>query len=93
MAGDEPFQTLDFTSTFLDEFSSKGFTRADRRALLRALTTLDTTERQPSLRVHQLGGPLRDLCSASASDTLRIVFIRTPDERKVILGCSKHDDR
>jgi mRNA-degrading endonuclease YafQ of YafQ-DinJ toxin-antitoxin module len=72
---------------------SKDFTHDDRRAVLRALGRLDGDERQPSLRVHQLIGQLSGLWSASASASLRIVFVRGGDGKKIVVGCSKHYDR
>ena len=88
-----PFQTLDFTDTFLETFGSKDFTVADRKAMRKALRLLDHDEKHPSLRVHQLGGDLAGLWSASASDSLRLTFIRTDRGRKTLLSCSRHYDR
>lgn len=51
---------------------------------------LDEDERHPSLRVHELSGELTGLWSASASDDLRIVFVREAEGRKLILRCSRH---
>lgn len=93
MAADDPFQTLELTPKFLDDFGSKDFSQPERRAIRRALQRLDEEERQPSLRVHQLTGDLAGTWSASASASLRIAFLRTADGRKIILGCSKHYDR
>jgi mRNA-degrading endonuclease YafQ of YafQ-DinJ toxin-antitoxin module len=93
MPGSDPFQTLDITLGFLDDFASKDFTRADRRAFRRALARLDGDEQHPSLRVHQLTGDMKGTWSASASTSLRIMFVRLPTGRKAILGCSKHYGR
>jgi mRNA-degrading endonuclease YafQ of YafQ-DinJ toxin-antitoxin module len=90
---DEPFQTLDFTDTFLETFGSKDFTAADRKAIRKALRLLDNDVKHPSLRVHQLGGGLAGLWSASASDSLRVTFVRTDHGRKTMVSCSKHYDR
>jgi mRNA-degrading endonuclease YafQ of YafQ-DinJ toxin-antitoxin module len=89
----EPFKSLEFTDTFLETFGSKDFTAADRRVIRKALRLLDSDERQPSLRGHQLGGDLAGLWSASASDSLRLTFIRTDRGRKTLLSCSRHYDR
>jgi mRNA-degrading endonuclease YafQ of YafQ-DinJ toxin-antitoxin module len=88
-----PFQTLDFTDTFLETFGSKDVTAVDRKAIRKALRLLDGDEKRPSLRVHQLAGDLAGLWSASASDSLRLTFVRTNQGRKTLLGCSKHYDR
>jgi mRNA-degrading endonuclease YafQ of YafQ-DinJ toxin-antitoxin module len=89
----ELFESLDFTETFLEAFGSKDFTAADRRAIRKALRLLDHDEKHLSLRVHQLAGDLAGLWSASASDSLRLTFIRTGRGRKTLLSCSKHYDR
>ena len=57
---------------------------------MKALELLDGNERHPSLRVHQLGGDLAGFWSASASDKLRILFIRSEDGQKTVLRCSHH---
>jgi mRNA-degrading endonuclease YafQ of YafQ-DinJ toxin-antitoxin module len=89
----DPFQHLDFTETFLETFGSKDFTAAERKAIRKALRLLDADERHPSLRVHQLQGDLSGLWSASASDVLRLTFLRTAQGRKTMLSCSRHHDR
>jgi mRNA-degrading endonuclease YafQ of YafQ-DinJ toxin-antitoxin module len=62
-------------------------------AIRKALRLLDTDERHPSLRIHQLQGDLAGLWSASASDTLRLTFVRAPRGRKTLVSRSRHDDR
>ena len=89
----DPFQTLDFTDTFLATFGSKDFTATERKAIRKALRLLDTDEKHPSLRVHQLEGDLAGLWSASASDVLRLTFIRAARGRKTMVSCSRHYDR
>jgi mRNA-degrading endonuclease YafQ of YafQ-DinJ toxin-antitoxin module len=89
----DQFRHLDFTDTFLETFGSKDFTAAERKAIRKALRLLDTDERHPSLRVHQLQGDLSGLWSASASDVLRLTFLRTTQGRKTLLSCSRHYDR
>lgn len=42
------------------------------------------------MRVHELGGELEGIWSASASDELRITFVRSEDGRKILLACSRH---
>jgi mRNA-degrading endonuclease YafQ of YafQ-DinJ toxin-antitoxin module len=54
---------------------------------------LDHDEKHPSLRVHQLAGDLAGLWSASASDSLRLTFVRTDQGRKTMVSCSRHYDR
>jgi mRNA-degrading endonuclease YafQ of YafQ-DinJ toxin-antitoxin module len=87
------FQSLDFTDTFLETFGSKNFTAAERKAIRKALRLLDTDERHPSLRVHQLQGDLTGLWSASASDVLRLTFVRTAQGRKTMVSCTRHYHR
>ena len=87
------FQSLDFTDTFLETFGSKNFTAAERKAIRKALRLLDTDERHPSLRVHQLQGDLTGLWSASASNVLRLTFVRTAEGRKTMVSCTRHYDR
>ena len=89
----EPFRTLDFADTFLETFGSRDFTTADRRAIRKMLGLLDTNERHPALRIHALRGELKGLWSASASDSLRVTFIRLANGRKRLLTCSKHYER
>jgi mRNA-degrading endonuclease YafQ of YafQ-DinJ toxin-antitoxin module len=89
----EPYASLDFTDTFLETFGSKDFTAAERKAIRKALRLLDTDERHPSLRVHQLQGDLAGLWSASASGALRLTFVRTGQGRKTLVSCSRHYDR
>jgi mRNA-degrading endonuclease YafQ of YafQ-DinJ toxin-antitoxin module len=86
----EPYRTLDFTDAFLESFGSKDFTSADRRAIRRALRLLDTNERHRSLRVHALRGELAGLWSASASDSLRLTFLRSEGGRKIMVSCTQH---
>jgi mRNA-degrading endonuclease YafQ of YafQ-DinJ toxin-antitoxin module len=51
---------------------------------------LDSNEKHPSLRVHELSGDLAGIWSASASDDLRIEFLRLEGGRKLLLRCSRH---
>ncbi|MDO8563271.1 MAG: hypothetical protein Q7S25_05460 [Candidatus Limnocylindria bacterium] len=51
---------------------------------------MDDDERHPSLRVHELAGELADTWSASASDDLRLLFLRTQGGRKLLLSCTRH---
>jgi mRNA-degrading endonuclease YafQ of YafQ-DinJ toxin-antitoxin module len=89
----EPFRSLDFTDTFLETFGSRDFTAAERKAIRKALRLLDSDERHPSLRVHQLQGDLTGLWSASASDVLRLTFVRAVHGHKTMVSCSRHYDR
>ncbi len=90
MAAGYRYRTIEFTETFLEDFVGKAFTAADRQRVLRALRLLDSNERHPSLRVHELRGPLKGVWSASASDELRITFERLDEGRKLLLTCSHH---
>lgn len=87
------YRRIDFTDTFLESFSSKDLTSADRAAILKALRLLDDDEQHPSLRVHKLAGDREGSWSASASRVLRLTFERLDAGRKRMLTCSKHYDR
>jgi mRNA-degrading endonuclease YafQ of YafQ-DinJ toxin-antitoxin module len=89
----EPYTSLDFTDSFLETFGSRNFTAAERKTIRKALRLLDGDEKHPSLRVHQLEGDLAGLWSASASDVLRLTFVRTARGRKTMVTCSRHYDR
>ena len=89
----EPYTLLDFTDSFLETFGSKNFTAAERKTIRKALRLLDSDEKHPSLRIHQLEGDLAGLWSASASDVLRLTFVRTARGRKAMVTCSRHFDR
>lgn len=89
----DSYETLEFTDTFLATFASRDFAASDRKAFLKALRLLDTNERHPSLRVHQLKGDRHGSWSVSASDVLRMTFERLPDGHKRMLTCSRHYDR
>jgi hypothetical protein len=93
MAGGDRYRTLAFTRRCLETFASRDFSASERARFLRALGLLDTNERPPSLRVHELRGPLAGVGSASASDVLRMTFERLPDGTKAMLTCSRHYDR
>jgi mRNA-degrading endonuclease YafQ of YafQ-DinJ toxin-antitoxin module len=84
----DPYQSVDFTPTFLESLIAQDFSAADRRRFVRALRLLDQNERHPSLRVHELQGDLAGVWSASASDELRMTFLRTGGGRKLMLTCS-----
>jgi len=66
------------------------FRLADQKRFARALRLLDVDERHPSLRVHELQGDLAGVWSASATDDLRIEFLRDGDGKKILLRCSRH---
>lgn len=93
MASRHRYQTLEFTDIFLEDLVSQDFTTSDRRRFIRALRLLDTDERHPSLRVHELQGPLAGVWSASVSDQLRMSFERLAGGRKLTLTCSRHYQR
>lgn len=84
------FRTLEFTDQFLESLLGNEFSRQERRLFLKALRLLDSDERHPSLRVHQFQGELDGVWSASASDALRIMFLRTEAGHKQLLDCSRH---
>jgi mRNA-degrading endonuclease YafQ of YafQ-DinJ toxin-antitoxin module len=66
------------------------FRLADQKRFAQALRLLDVEERHPSLRVHELQGDLAGVWSASATDDLRIEFLRDGDGKKILLRCSRH---
>ena len=66
------------------------FGSSDQRRLAKALKLLDGDDRHPSLRVHELSGDLTGVWSASASDDLRIEFVRLGGGGKLLLRCSRH---
>lgn len=87
------YETLDFTTEFMETFSRKDFGPRERNAILKALELLDANERHPSLRVHGLDGELANQLSFPASDSLRITFERLAGGRKLLLKCSRHYDK
>lgn len=90
MSGGYHYENLEFTDTFLQDFVDRRLTANDRQRILRALRLLDANERHPSLRVHELRGPLQGVWSASASDEVRLTFGRRPGGRKLLLTCTRH---
>lgn len=85
------YQTLEFTDEFFETFGRFG--KSDQGRFRRAMRLLDAKEKHPSLRIHELHGPLEGVWSASASDELRMTFERLPGNRKAMLQCSRHYDR
>jgi len=88
--GGHTYTTLIFTDTLFTTLMGNDFSATERRRFVRALQLLDTDERHPSLRVHQLRGEQAGTWSASASDELRITFERLPEGKKRLLVCSRH---
>ncbi len=84
------YATLVITSEFIESYGAREFSYAERQRFRRALQMLDTNERHPSLRVHQLQGDQAGIWSVSASDELRITFERLPEGKKRLLICSRH---
>lgn len=84
------FLTLDFSSEFLESLVSREFSARERTQFIKALRLLDSDERLPSLRVHQLQGQEAGVWSASVTEQLRITFERIPGGRKRLLACSRH---
>lgn len=50
------YTTLAITTEFLESLISREFSEKERRRFLNAVWLLDTNEKHPSLRVHQLQG-------------------------------------
>lgn len=90
MASDASYQTIELTHTFLEQLINKDFTATDRRRFLQALRLLDANEQHPSLRVHALQGKLKGKWSVSASDELRMTFVRRDGGRKLMESCTRH---
>jgi mRNA-degrading endonuclease YafQ of YafQ-DinJ toxin-antitoxin module len=91
LAAGYAYTTLNFTDTFLETLAdSRRFNRTERSLFLKALRLLDSDEHHRSLRVHQLTGGLAGVWSASASDSLRMTFIRETGGRKTMLTCTHH---
>lgn len=93
MSGHGAYPTLEFTDRFLRTLYGSRFSAAEISRILRALHLLDSDERHPSLRVHQLEGNFRGEWSASASDELRITFERLAGGRKRLVAASRHYHR
>ena len=93
MASRYQYHTLEFTEIFLEDLVSQDFNPADRRGFIRALRLLDTNEKHPSLRVHELQEPLAGVWSASPPDQLRLTFERLVGGNKLMLTCSRHYER
>ena len=66
---------------------------AERRQVYKAPELLDSDERHLSLRIHALRGDLAGHWSASASQSLRILFERLADGRKRVIRVTRHYDR
>ena len=84
------FRTLEFTDSFLQDLVDRRFSASDRLRIIRSLGLLDDNEQHPSLRIHELQGPLKGVWSASASAELRVTFVRIGQGRKLLLTCSRH---
>ncbi len=82
--------TLVFTTEFLQSLLVGKWSEKERKRFDAALALLDTNEKHPSLRMHQLKRDMRGQWSASASHDLRITFERLDDGRKRLLECSRH---
>jgi mRNA-degrading endonuclease YafQ of YafQ-DinJ toxin-antitoxin module len=93
VAGRAFHATLLYCDEFMETFGSKDFKESDRKQFRKALRLLDQSELHPSLRDHELEGPLKGVWSVSASDVLRMTFQRLDDGRKAMLTCSRFYDR
>ncbi len=87
------YESIDFTTDFMESFTRKDFGPKERRAILKALLLLDADEHHPSLRLHALTGELSGQWSISASMELRVTFYRRNAGRKELVECSRHYDR
>jgi len=78
-----------FTPRFVDDLLR--LSRTEQKQTATSLKTLDDNEKTPSLRVHDLGGQLKGIWSASASKSLRITFARLDGGYKLLLTVDHHD--
>jgi hypothetical protein len=90
MSDPESYPSLVFTNRFLKNLYGGRFSSSEADRILRALRLLDSDERHPSLRVHQMKGKREGEWTASASDELRITFERLDGGRKRLLSVSRH---
>jgi len=86
----ESYQSLEFTPDFFRDLLRGRFSASDVDRILRALSLLDSNERHPSLRVHQLHDDLEGQWSVSASHQIRITFRRLAEGRKEVVSVSRH---
>jgi mRNA-degrading endonuclease YafQ of YafQ-DinJ toxin-antitoxin module len=84
----EPPESVIITFDFMADLTR--LSREDQRRVLRALALLDADEHALSLRVHKLTGERAGQWSASASRSLRIIFERLGEGRKLLLECDHH---
>jgi mRNA-degrading endonuclease YafQ of YafQ-DinJ toxin-antitoxin module len=84
----EGYRTLRFTPRFVDDLI--GLSKAEQKQTAKSLRLLDENEKMPSLRVHELQGPLKGIWSASASASLRITFTRLDGGVKLLLTIDHH---
>jgi len=84
----EPPESVIVSFEFLADLTR--LSREDQRRVLRALELLDANEHTSSLRVHKLKGEKAGQWSASASKSLRIIFERLDERRKLLLACDHH---
>ena len=86
------YETIDFTTDFMETFARKDFGTRERRAIMKALELLDSDEHHPSLRLHALSGNQKGQWSVSANIELRITFYRRAGGRKELVECTRHYD-
>jgi mRNA-degrading endonuclease YafQ of YafQ-DinJ toxin-antitoxin module len=84
------YESCQFTPGFLKDLLGGRFSASEQERILRAIVLLDTNERHPSLRVHQLKRDLKGQWSASATDEIRITFRRLDEGRKQLISVSRH---
>ena len=90
MSDDYTYTSCQFTPRFLRELLGGRFSASEHSRIIRALILLDSDERHPSLRVHQLERDLKGAWSASATDEIRITFRRLDGGRKQLISVSRH---
>jgi mRNA-degrading endonuclease YafQ of YafQ-DinJ toxin-antitoxin module len=86
----ESYRSLEFTPDFFRDLLRGRFSVSEVDRILRTLSLLDSNERHPSLRVHQLHDELEGQWSASASDQIRITFRRLAGGRKEMVSVNRH---
>jgi mRNA-degrading endonuclease YafQ of YafQ-DinJ toxin-antitoxin module len=93
MSDSESYPSLEFTDRFLKSLYAGRFGASEVSRILPALHLLDSDERHPSLRVHQLERELQGEWSASVTDELRVTFERPGGGRERLLTVSRHYQR
>jgi mRNA-degrading endonuclease YafQ of YafQ-DinJ toxin-antitoxin module len=82
------YRTLRFTPRFVGDLIN--LPRTEQKQIAKSIKILDDDEKTLSLRVHELQGQLQGIWSASASESLRITFVRLDGGYKLLLTVDHH---